>query len=929
MREESLDQQPTAETYLRQIAEIDRLLKDAVTTLIQLSNDLPNAGDGKLPTAPAWLSEEGSEPESFSTLLFAVLTSTLQRTYRVRRRLRWLTKQDHEDLIRLNREFPKRLMFPPEANPKHLAIIKHLAHPQFGALDPLTAAEVFLVLLQSGEILAHASIGFLAFFTILWAVTHREPRHGARGAALDTGPPTAAVTSKCLLPLRILTDTLNRRGRLYQALGRNVTELEQSVKKNNTQGRWEFATKLDVLTSSLNEMASIAINHDDFARRAGRLEEIATALGPNESVPKAWETVRNELHEVLKSLQQENKKILVDAENIVQGALKEIVEKLENPKSRGFFLTDCRRFRKRGDDEYWRLEVDAAKTAQETCANAIKTLKGSTEEVLKLPPKPNADELTAIFNRLATASHAVAKDIEKQITDTAYWCSRLVQQEIANASAGNATEFDPAELAFAISVTQLWLEMTDIEVSDAVDKVLVGMRNDGSWTHGHPVFLQGRLLGVWPGTVDVIWSLAIAVHKAPEVRNADPAFWRFLSWLDRTKVIVNNENPTRKPYVGWSTETVREGNTIDLWSTCIATNALLEIRDVAEERLWQLCRERFTVLETTTEFKGIDPVDLGARHGERLHYRLTRAIRLANAEDYKDAEYAFVVHGPPGSSKTVMAEALGNAMWKRLPAHSRVIRITPADFTRSGEEGLDAEAHAIFRLLGGLRRTTIFFDEIDDLLRRRIPGEEPSFIKLVVPGMLNRLQDLRNAAPHQQLTLIIATNFVDKMEPALLRPGRIDMVATISYPDAWSRRAIVERFTTPASKLTPEQRTLLATRTAGWPWTSLKSLCAKAENAARTASINTDRLNEIIEEGAEEFQTADYYYLNPARWQEPSPALVREFVQWEFCTATEKSECRRALEKHVKDLQKKEVDVNAFKFKEAFSTEWRRQGRNG
>src|SRR6185503_3152029 len=186
----------------------------------------------------------------------------------------------------------------------------------------------------------------------------------------------------------------------------------------------------------------------------------------------------------------------------------------------------------------------------------------------------------------------------------------------------------------------------------------------------------------------------------------------------------------------------------------LSINALLEIRNLAEYRLWELCKKRFTVLSADMPLRDIDPVDLGATHPQRLHRKLEQMAYQARVKP-EDADYSIVLHGPPGSSKTKLAEALSAEMWKYSskwgPNEPRLIRITPADFTRMGEDRLDSEARAIFDLLSGVRGVTILFDEIDDLLRQRNTGKDrPQFMDLVVPAMLNRLADLRAACPRQE-----------------------------------------------------------------------------------------------------------------------------------------------------------------------------------
>ena len=130
-----------------------------------------------------------------------------------------------------------------------------------------------------------------------------------------------------------------------------------------------------------------------------------------------------------------------------------------------------------------------------------------------------------------------------------------------------------------------------------------------------------------------------------------------------------------------------------------------------------------------------------------------------------------------------MAEAVGREMWSGLHGDERrFIRITPADFTRGGEARLDAEARFIFDLLMHVRGVTLFFDEIDDLLRSRATRTDPNFIKLIVPAMLNRLQDLRDAAPRQQILFHPGDELhrQHRARPDAARADRRDSSGTVS-----------------------------------------------------------------------------------------------------------------------------------------------------
>jgi hypothetical protein len=217
-----------------------------------------------------------------------------------------------------------------------------------------------------------------------------------------------------------------------------------------------------------------------------------------------------------------------------------------------------------------------------------------------------------------------------------------------------------------------------------------------------------------------------------------------------------------------------------------------------------------------------------------------------------DAKYAFMLHGPPGSSKTAMAQAAAKEMWRgpsaSLSRPTRLIRITPADFTRFGEDRLDSEAAAIFTLLTHVRGAVILFDEVDDLLRKRDPDKKPTFMELIIPAMLNRLADLRESCPRQEVCYIFATNFIQNIEAALIRRGRLDAAIPVVYPDTESRIALVERRAEKLGEKGQQLRKLkkeIAKDTGFWPWLTIQDflddLCKQRSISQKEAGTLAER----------------------------------------------------------------------------------------
>lgn len=885
------------ELWIHRLRQIDRLLENVIPTLIQVAKWSKKE---KLPSIPLFISERSLPPSTKKFILVhAICASTIQRVYRVQRRFARLAK--HRDALRdLSKEMPEQLMPAQGVNRTQLGFLWELGNDLFGAANPLTSSEVFWSLIRSGERAAHSSLGFLAFFGIAWALSRRYPDNEA-GAGLEPTGPTATTTAKCLIAIHSLMDALRQRGRYYERAAELVNEIDQVAGKPGPSAIWDFASKLDLLAGTLFELSPYTIVSEDFVATGKSMLEETETIDSKSNTADHWKRVRSRIRELLQKLDVQQNVLFADSRLVVAFLLPKVIAQLAPTASHGALRKFCFKLDENGPPAYWQDHQDAATNAAKICGDSLDALQKPFASFSKLatPDEPAATTLKELFTALADSNAEVRKKLNAFVAEPVAWCRRIIDEETARASAGNLTDFDPAGLISAVTVAQKWNTITRLEAEDAIRQSLRGALGDGSWMRGQPMFLEARVLGVWPHTPDIVWMLAVAVNSAPSITAADEKLMAFVDWLERTQTRFRWSR-IDDDVQGWSSELDRIPNIIDLWNTCVSINALLEIRELVEMRLWQLCQRRFTEVQSTRRLTDVTPVDLGAMHGKRLHRRLMTMARLTELpETYDEQPYAIILHGPPGSSKTAIVEGLGREMWRSASERTRIIRITPSDFTRQGEARLDSEARFIFELLTHLRGVTILFDEIDDFLRRRVAREKPSFIQMIIPAMLNRLQDLRDAAPRQEICFIIATNFVDKIEPALLRPGRIDAVIPVAYPDAWSRHAILEQ-NMKKTPVTDAQRETIVEKTDGWPWSTFNKLTKKLEKLGK--DLDDTRIAQEIVTFGDTFERADYYYRNLSRWTSRSAALANEYVHLAFCKSKDLAECRTEATK-LKDLE--------------------------
>jgi transitional endoplasmic reticulum ATPase len=141
-----------------------------------------------------------------------------------------------------------------------------------------------------------------------------------------------------------------------------------------------------------------------------------------------------------------------------------------------------------------------------------------------------------------------------------------------------------------------------------------------------------------------------------------------------------------------------------------------------------------------------------------------------------------LIYGPPGTGKTLLAKAVANE------SKANFIAVKGPELLSKWVGESEKGVREVFRKARQTAPTVIFFDEIDSIASTRAGGSTDSGVtQRVVNQLLTEIDGLEEL---QDVAVIAATNRVDIMDPALLRPGRFDRHVKVDDPDENARLEI-------------------------------------------------------------------------------------------------------------------------------------------
>jgi hypothetical protein len=415
-----------------------------------------------------------------------------------------------------------------------------------------------------------------------------------------------------------------------------------------------------------------------------------------------------------------------------------------------------------------------------------------------------------------------------------YYSSRSVQHRA-----------DAGRLAFA-GVIYCQFENDDIDpdlILAIVGALAAFQQQSGNWPAIQPIFRRRDENNPWYiATHDLALCLSW-LYFQPRVPDAARIIILqmmenyFLRWVIPTFRQTEGENTPNHTFIGWSDDRATGGDMVVGWASAVVCHFLANYLDVLDDVINRRVIEslslnsyarnflveegqpasnpRFSISKGGPTSVWIDlpprawpsePVDVSLvqrqitwrwtdpTKGNKIADAISREVLqpvYARCDFFVGTKSVGILDGPPGTRKTSLVAALADILqWPYITVPASV-------FFDQGFDMMEARASEVFRKLNFLTYCVVFFDEFEEFFKDRGENDQANvkggqnagnrtIAAFTTSAMLPRLQDLHD---RNKCIVFLATNHLEKIDPAVVRPGRFDYSIFVGHPT-------VDRFTT-------------------------------------------------------------------------------------------------------------------------------------
>jgi len=449
------------------------------------------------------------------------------------------------------------------------------------------------------------------------------------------------------------------------------------------------------------------------------------------------------------------------------------------------------------------------------------------------PNAPTADTETDAISYLSVGGlpanavpEGTAAEVSLGLARCAEAASNELCRQLAYRTAGDSSSFDVIRLAYSLlTYVESTNSLTGVAgrelvpgqgvspgtqvaplnkrlVIAALDAFFAEQRqDDGLWDNGQPIYQSFRKTGRNVGNafvfaVDTVGSLMSSL-PAEYFRTHLAALERTLKWIEghqTLEVIPNFCDPISgecygKALRGWTSPHLRPDTGPQAWSTAQVLSCVSLMKITIEKLMHKDVLEEFNGVAYSQKGKQLESwdrlldTDLGIAVQNKtikavLEERVITPFSTSIDNPSYGAAYSAILHGPPGTAKTTIAEALAQKMGYDF------LVIDTAAFLADGLTNVANRIRYVFGRLMALQKCVILFDEIEEFaLNRETPGLSMES-RMLTTSMLTAINDLRR---QKQSIFFVATNRLRAFDSAITRPGRFDLQLFVGTPNLQAR----------------------------------------------------------------------------------------------------------------------------------------------
>jgi proteasome-associated ATPase len=217
------------------------------------------------------------------------------------------------------------------------------------------------------------------------------------------------------------------------------------------------------------------------------------------------------------------------------------------------------------------------------------------------------------------------------------------------------------------------------------------------------------------------------------------------------------------------------------------------------------------------EIPDVNYEDIGGLEGQIEAIRDAVELPFLYAELFREHELeppkGVLLYGPPGCGKTLIAKAVASSLAEKVAertgrddARSYFLNVKGPELLNKYVGETERQIREIFQRAKehseeGLP-VIVFFDEMDSIFRTRGTGISSDVESTIVPQLLSELDGVETL---KNVIVIGASNREDLIDPAILRPGRLDVKIKIERPDGPQARDIMAKYLHPVVPIHPDE----------------------------------------------------------------------------------------------------------------------------